>query len=285
MTRQSRTVNHLLLQDEWSVNDAWAVTAGIRYDDYSDFGSTTNPRIAVVWMGQPKLTSKFLYGRAFRAPSFSELYFRNNPAAIGNPDVTAETIDTYEVVFDYRPVRKVNLVLSLFKYRIDDLIDRAFGMPAKNTGEQKGSGFELEANWHVHSTLQLRSYYAFQNAEDAVTGADVPNAPQRQFYASAHWGFQPQWSIGTQLKWIADRKRAAGDPRAEISDYTIVDATLRRRQLLPNMDFAFSVRNLFDEDAREPSNFEPAHSQGATIAGDYPLAGRSLYGEVSFAFE
>lgn len=284
MTRQTRTVNHLFLQDEWTVNDDWAVTAGVRYDDYSDFGNTTNPRIAIVWMGQPKLTAKLLYGRAFRAPAFSELYFTNNPASLGNINVTSESIDTYEAVFDYRPVSEVNLVLSLFSYRIEDLINRSFGMPAANTGKQKGSGFELEGNWHVNARLQLRGFYAFQNAEDGVTGADVPNAPQQQFYASAHWGFQPQWFLGSQLKWIADRKRAAGDPRTEIADYTIVDATLRRLHLLPNMDFTFSIRNLFDEDARAPTNFEPAHSQGATIVGDYPLASRSFYAEIRFNY-
>ena len=284
MLRQSRTVNHLLLQDEWEVNDAWAVTTGVRYDDYSDFGNTTNPRIAIVWRGHPKLTTKLLYGRAFRAPSFSELYFINNPSAIGNVNVKPESIDTYEAVFDYRPVREFNLVLSIFSYRIEDLIDRSFGVPAANTGKQKGNGFELEANWHVSSQLQLRSFYAFQNAEDGVTAVDVPNAPQKKFYASAHWGFQPQWSLGTQLKWVADRKRAAGDPRVEIADYTIVDATLRRRNLLPNMDFALSVRNLFDDDVREPSTYDPTNSQGAAIAGDFPMAGRSLYGEINFHY-
>lgn len=284
MTRQTRTVNHLILQDEWAVNEDWAVTAGVRYDDYSDFGDTTNPRIAIVWMGRPTLTTKLLYGQAFRAPSFGELYFTNNPASLGNPNVTAESIETYEAVFDYRPVNEVNLVLSLFSYRIDDLINRSFGMPAANTGKQKGNGFELEGNWHVSSKLQLRGFYAFQNAEDGVTGADVPNAPQQQFYVSAHWGIQPQWFLGSQLKWIADRKRAVNDQRVEIANYTIVDATLRRHHLLPNMDLTFSIRNLFDEDAREPTNYEPAHSQGATIIEDYPLAGRSIYGEISFSY-
>jgi len=284
MSRETRTVNHLLLQDEWQVNQDWAVTAGVRYDDYSDFGNTTNPRVAVVWSGPSLLTTKLLYGRAFRAPAFSELYFRNNPAAIGNINVTSETIDTYEVVFDYRPFRELNVILSLFSYQIDDLIDREFGLPAENIGSQKGSGFELEANWHVSSRLQLRSFYAFQNAEDGATGKDVPNAPQQQFYASAHWGFLPQWFLGTQVKWIADRKRAPADIRNEISDYTMVDLTLRRHKILPNMDLALSARNLLDEDAREPSFFDPNNSQGAVIAADYPLAGRSFYGEVNFHF-
>ncbi|PCI15108.1 MAG: TonB-dependent receptor [Thiotrichales bacterium] len=283
MLRQARTVNHLSLQYEWEVNEAWAVTTGIRYDDYSDFGSTTNPRLAVIWRAHQKLTTKILYGRAFRAPSFSELYFINNPSVLGNPDVNAEQIETYEAVIDYRPVREFNLVLSIFDYRIEDLIDRS-GVAAHNIGKQDGSGFELEANWHVNAQLQLRGFYAFQNSEDGVTGADVPNAPQQQFYTSAHWGFQPQWSLGTQLKWIADRKRAADDDRPDIADYTVVDTTLRRRNLLPNMDFSFSVRNVFDEDVREPSVYDAGNSLGAAIANDYPMPGRSAYAEVSFNY-
>jgi len=284
MLKQARTVNHLLLQDEWEVNDAWAVTAGIRYDDYSDFGNTTNPRLAVVWRAHQKLTTKLLYGRAFRAPSFSELYFINNPSALGDVNVSAESIDTYEAVIDYRPTRTFNLVLSIFDYRIEDLIDRAPGVPAHNIGKQDGRGFELEANWHVSSKLQLRGFYAFQNAEDGMTGADVPNAPQQQFYTNLHWSFKPQWSLGTQLKWIADRKRAVGDPRADISDFTVVDATLRRRDVLPNMDVSFSVRNVFDEDIREPSIYDASNSQGATVANDFPMAGRSVYAEATFGF-
>jgi len=284
MLKQARTVNHLLLQDEWEVNDAWAVTAGIRYDDYSDFGDTTNPRLAVVWRTHQKLTTKLLYGRAFRAPSFSELYFINNPATLGNPNVNAETIDTYEAVIDYRPTRTFNLVLSIFDYRIEDLIDRSFGEPAQNIGKQDGHGFELEANWHVNSKLQLRGFYAFQHSKDGITGGDVPNAPQRQFYTNLHWSFQPQWSLGTQVKWIADRERAVGDPRTDISDFTVVDTTLRRRDVLPNMDVSFSVRNVFDEDIREPSIYDASNSQGATVANDFPMAGRSVYAEATFGF-
>ena len=59
-------------QDIWKFSRDWELTAGIRYDDYSDFGSTTNPRLALVWSATQRLTTKFLYSQAFRAPSFAE---------------------------------------------------------------------------------------------------------------------------------------------------------------------------------------------------------------------
>ena len=42
-----------------------------------------------------------LYGHAFRAPSFTELYF-NFPGITGNPALRAATIDTLEVALSYK---------------------------------------------------------------------------------------------------------------------------------------------------------------------------------------
>jgi len=55
------------------------LTFGIRLDKYSDFGSTKNPRPALVWNMNKELTGKLLYGETFRAPSFGELHFQSNP--------------------------------------------------------------------------------------------------------------------------------------------------------------------------------------------------------------
>jgi iron complex outermembrane receptor protein len=46
-------------------------------------------------------------------------------------------------------------------------------------------------------------------------------------------------------------------------------------------EVAFSVRNLFDNDAREPSLW---NGKAALIPNDLPLAGRNFYGEIRFHF-
>jgi iron complex outermembrane receptor protein len=63
----------------------------------------------------------------------------------------------------------------------------------------------------------------------------------------------------------------------EIDDYVIVDLTLHRQALLKHLDISLAARNIFDEDAREPSD-------GIKITDDYPLEGRSLWCEVSYKF-
>jgi len=52
--------------------EALTVEAAIRYDHYSDFGSTTNPKVAVDWTLGWGLTVRSSYGTSFRAPTFQE---------------------------------------------------------------------------------------------------------------------------------------------------------------------------------------------------------------------
>jgi outer membrane receptor protein involved in Fe transport len=285
---EERTVYYASLQDEWSLAPDWELTAGVRYDHYSDFGSTVNPRLALVWNTRHDLTTKFLYGRAFRAPSFAELYDINNPVILGNEDLEPEIINTGELAFDYRPTFDLRTGLNLFAYQIDDLIrfmpDPGGTSTAQNTDGQKGYGFELEFEWELSKQFSLSGNYAFQHSIDKETDSPVPNAPKQQLYLYGKWRFQPNWLLATQIKWIGDRHRAENDPRSDISDYTLVDLGVRSTKGLDKWELALGVRNLFDKDASEPSPYEPGLPAGSFIPDDYPLAGRSFYAEAQYRF-
>ena len=277
-----RTIYYLSLQNEWQFAPDWELTAGVRYDHYSDFGSTVNPRIALVWATSYNLTTKLLYGSAFRAPSFQEQFFSNNPVSLGNPNLEPETIDTWELAFNYHPSTELQSTLSLFSYKAKDLIEfvadaGATTSTAQNARDQDGYGFEWETDWKASNNLRIRANYAWQHSEDSISGDDIHDAPGQQFYISANWQFDPQWSLSSQLNWVGDRKRVAGDTRSEIDDYTLVNLSVRRQNILPNLDLALSALNLFDEGAREPSN--------GTIPDDYPLEGRRVWLELSYRFD
>jgi iron complex outermembrane recepter protein len=58
-----------------------------RYEDYSDFGDTTNPKFGVLWAPSETLTLRGTYGTAFRAPLFYELDdFDFSTALVDFPD-------------------------------------------------------------------------------------------------------------------------------------------------------------------------------------------------------
>ena len=275
MPDSSRRVKYLSLQDEWAFAPDWELTAGIRYDHYSDFGGTTNPRLALVWATDYNLTTKLLYGRAFRAPSYTELYFVNNPSTLGNPDLKPETIDVMELVFDYHPTFDLQTVVNIFRYDLDDLIDQVGGK-AQNVNDQDGHGIETDIVWQAMDKLDVFANYAWQHSEDSNTGATIADAPAHQASVGLRYQATDRCSVNPQVNWVADRARAAGDTRADISDYTLVDLTLRCNSRQWPMDLAASVHNAFDEDAREPS--------AAAIPNDFPLEGRSFYIEAAYHF-
>jgi iron complex outermembrane receptor protein len=250
---------YLSLQDVWTLSDSWEATLGVRYDDYSDFGDTINPRLALVWSGASDLIVKLLYGTAFRAPAYGELFARNNPAAVGTPTIQPEEIQTSELVFDYTPSRKLRMILNLYYSNIDGLIDLIPDPPPASTShylnarDQKSYGLELEWYWNVSSEFRIRGYYAYQNSKDKDTDALVPYIPKDQFFLAAHWIPTKDWYFTTKAKWINDMERVLGDPREPLDGHTRVDLTLGRNNIGANFDLAIAVRNVFDEDGRDPS--------------------------------
>jgi iron complex outermembrane receptor protein len=46
----------------------------LRYDDYSDFGSTTNPKIGLRWTPTQQLLFRANYGHGFRAPTLADMH-------------------------------------------------------------------------------------------------------------------------------------------------------------------------------------------------------------------
>nr|WP_158513155.1 TonB-dependent receptor [Immundisolibacter cernigliae] len=119
---ENRTIAYAFAQDEWNFRRDWTLTTGVRVDDYSDFGTTVNPRLALVWQTSYALTTKLLYGRAFRAPSFQELYAVNNPANLGNSSLNPETINTWELGLDWDAGRGLRAAANVFYYKMDDII-------------------------------------------------------------------------------------------------------------------------------------------------------------------
>ncbi|MDX8399077.1 MAG: TonB-dependent receptor [Gallionellaceae bacterium] len=283
---KSRSLEYISLQDEWSFARDWVATIGARYDQYSDFGGSFNPRLAMVWQTRNDLTTKLLYGRAFRPPALVELYPQNNPVTLGNPNLQPETIDTNELVFDYRPSAPWRMTLNLYNYKAKNLIrfepDGQGNSIAQNTGAQRGYGFELEGEWKARDNLKLGVNTGWVHAEDQATGRRIADVPAYQAQLWASWRPAPNWTQHCQASYIAARSRIANDPRSRINDYTLVNLSLRYRRPALKWETALLIRNLFGTDAREPSPGDPGLPGGAAIPGDYRLEGRKLMFELRY---
>jgi iron complex outermembrane receptor protein len=272
---RSRTVRYLYLQDVWHLAEHWELTAGARYDDHSDFGDTWNPRLALVWQTTDRLTTKLLYGEAFRAPYFQEL-FAETSFTLPNPALEPEKSDTWELSLAYAASSELHLGLALYRFRQRDFISPqpVAGLPKpqyQNSGEHVIRGVELEAWWQPSDALRLAANYSINDPDDSLFRAF--GAPERQAYLRADWQFLPNWHWNTQANWIGERGRRPGDTRPAVDDYLLTDTTLRYMGGR-DWELAVSVRNLFDADARDYTR--------SSIANDLPLPGRSLYLEARY---
>lgn len=280
---QQRQVKYFYAQDEWSFAPDWTLTAGLRHDSYTDAGTTTNPRLALVWDADVDLTVKLLYGTAFRAPSFTEQYSTNNPIGRGNPGIKPELNSTVELAFAWQANADLNWNLNFFRYQMKDIIrttpnsDPATGTTYNNAGRQHGNGFELEGQWQASREYRLSGHYSMQRSIDDSTGQDAGYAPRRHFYVRSDWTPSSDWMFSGQLNRVADRHRAAGDTRPQVPDYTTVDLTLRTTYRGNNRwNFATSVRNLFNADVREPSTYP------VRIPNDLPGAPRTFWLQATY---
>jgi iron complex outermembrane receptor protein len=278
-----RDIWYVSLQDEWQVSDDVALTAGVRYDKYSDFGSTVNPRLALVYSATDKLTLKALYGSAFRAPKAAELVFINNPTTLGNPDLKPEEIQTFELVFDYRFNSKLKGSLNAFNYESDELIELDDTFIFQNIGQQDGKGIEAELNWQVSEQLTTRINVSFLDAQLTDRNADKDQVPRFSSFLDLRYQFAPTWLMSVQSNWITGRERQLGDARPTIDDYHKVDVTLLWE---PGRQWSarLTARNVFNDDIREPSPNTALFSLGLGFPNDFPMEGRNVVFSISYLF-
>lgn len=273
---QKRRTAFFFLQDIWSLSKDWEFTGGLRYDRYSDFGGTLNPRVALVWQATEQLTAKIMYGKAFRAPSYLELYLTTgaNPP---NANLKPECSRTWETSFSYVPTRDLRLSLNLYDFERQHVIAPEVAAPLQFQNFERFTtrGIELEAQWQVSRSWRLAGNLSHMKNTDVTTPLRDVAIPMTQAYLRSDWGFLPKWNWDLQASWFDKRPLVAGDLRAPLGSVAVVDTTLRYRHD-KQWEFAASIRNLFDADVRDYSS--------TALWKNLPRPGRTVFGELRYAF-
>lgn len=73
-----RDITSLFLELNAPLLESLTLSAAVRYDDYSDVGDTTNPKIGLTWDVTDAFTLQGSWGTSFRAPSVTD----SNPKAV-----------------------------------------------------------------------------------------------------------------------------------------------------------------------------------------------------------
>ncbi|MDY6982552.1 MAG: TonB-dependent receptor [Pseudomonadota bacterium] len=127
------------------------VSLAARYDEYDDFGSTSNPKVGITWEPFDGLSVRASYGTSFRAPALSDLRApgeanifgtaddplsptgRSNGLTIrgGNPNLKPEEAETRTLGFEWVPASLPDMSLDVSYFSIDyeEQLGSAFGAP------------------------------------------------------------------------------------------------------------------------------------------------------------
>jgi outer membrane receptor for ferrienterochelin and colicins len=250
------------IQDEYKMLNNLTINAGVRYDHYDTFGSTTNPRLAFIYNPFEKTTFKLLYGTAFRAPNAYELYYNDGDiSSKSNSDLKSETIKTYELVYEQFIGNNLRGTASAFYYKIDDLItlttdpsDNLLVFENIDNVEAKGVEFELEGN--LWDGLRGRISYTFQETKDKKTGEILTNSPRHLARLNLIVPLiKEKLFVGMEEQYTSKKKSLAGD---FTDDYFITNLTLFSQNLLKNLEASATVYNLFDKKYGDPGSEEHA---------------------------
>jgi iron complex outermembrane receptor protein len=269
----------LYLQDEFMIFENLILNAGVRYDRQDSFGSSTNPRAALIYNPFESTTLKLIYGRAFRAPSAYELFYES-ATFIPNPDLDPEEIQTAEFVFEQELGPYLRFVGSAYYSEIDDLITLTT-LPSGdlmflNAEDLESHGIELRLDGRFLHDIAATISYSAQRTQDDDFESRLTNSPQHlaKFHLSAPLLTEYVFA-GTELLYMSKRKTVKG---FGVGDHFVANLTLSSGRLpIEGLKLAFSVRNLFDNRYSDPASEE--HTQNG-IEQD----GRLLFVEASYGF-
>lgn len=277
----TRHIWSVYIQDTWDITDDISLTLGARHDEYNDFGNATSPRSGLTWKFMENATLKFLYGEAFRAPSFLEMFTVNQPARLGNEDLDPEIIRTMEMGLMYTFNKHVTSSISYFNNNIKNLIMlRALDTASEtwqydNFGDAHIQGFEVETKVNVSPGNYVFFNYTFQDPEDDH-GNELP-------FVAKHKGniginAQPCRYINTNASafFSGKRYREEDDSRDDMSSYALVNLSITGRNFFRTMNVQGTIFNVFDKDYKDPGP--------VSIAEDLPRPGRTYFVGLSYQF-
>ena len=234
----SRDIIGVYAQYQGEIYKDLHLTLGVRHDDYSDFGSSTNPRSALVYNVSESTSVKVLYSSAYRAPTRIELDTRNNGVVSGNQDLDAEEIDSYEFIISHEFSNQI-LNISLYRNELKNIIVPK-GTTFKNAGNGSHKGLELDYEAVFFDTLSTRLTYTHlidQPDEGFRTSDNLASAIINYKFKKFNFNVNGYFNDSVENNFNGVKEK--------IDSYIITNAKVTYA-FTKNLNFYLQANNLFD---------------------------------------
>lgn len=261
---RSRDIYAAYLQDDWTPSRYFNLVGGIRYDHYSDFGETINPRVAMAFYPAAGLDIKLQYATAFRAPTFKELYDETDLQFTGNPALKPEKIETMEAGAGYTYAANSFVRINTYRQTLTDYITTLFNTSMasvtryENGGKLETNGAGIEAKHTFESGAFFMWNASIFNAKDIVSDSYLTQVPQLR--GNAVLGVElPAGFNGTLTYNYYGTSKANARTSQEIiqgradveGPFNIVNLALTKKNAMRGVNIKLSAFNLLNADYRE----------------------------------
>lgn len=265
-----------LIYNEKSHNSILSSTAGVRYDFNQFVGgngiSELSPKFALLYSPEVKsklfenISYRLLIGRAFRAPSIAELYFKKELFGgfefIYNPNLKPEEMISIELGLRKQYTNRFTLDFAFFYNLYNDLIQYVNIGPTplgpfqvQNIAKAQIKGFEVLLNYQSAFNVLTKplSYkyevsYSYIDARDLSDKRDndyLPYKPKHLFNFNVGLNYSG-FDLFIYGKYVGKVDEVLFFKYEEPDAYFLLNATLGKT-LSNHIQLMFSVNNLFNK--------------------------------------
>ncbi len=270
-----------------------SLTAGVRLDRNSVFEERISPRAALFLGPSDRYGLKLLYAEGFRNPSPEEAFFDDGVDYIGNPDLKAETIRSYEAVLWGRPLDgRLSTRLSAFLWQADDLLEQEqvdigggeMRIKFLNLGALTARGLEGEMSYRNSTGWLVFAGTGLTEVENADTHVTALNSPS--LTASGGVSTPAIAGVGhvsTELVYVGRRKTRQRMLKARA--FLDWNATVYVPDFWGGVDLTIGARNIFGRREEVPAQedfdrTDPAELRLPTMPGE----GREFFARLGYRY-
>jgi outer membrane receptor for ferrienterochelin and colicins len=245
-------------QDEFAIASKLTLSAGLRYDHYSNFGGTTNPRLGLIYHLFHPTTLKLLYGTAFRAPEPYELSPDFGSFYDDNPKLGPEKIRSIEGVVEQGLGQHFSVSGSVFRNWLSDLISLQTLSNGQseyfNSDQAVATGAEVELDGHMAGGIKGRASYSYVDAEEPTTHRVLTNSPHHLGKLDVSYPIvQHRLFASVDAQYTSSVQTLAGN---NINGFSVLNFTLLGHALGKHVDLSGSVYNVFNKKYFNPGRPE-----------------------------
>ena len=164
------------------------VNLSARLDDYSNFGTQINPSLDLLYKINDAIKFHGLISRAYRVPTFNDLYWPDEGWAKGNINLKPEKGIVGEMGFDTRINKYLTSGLTYYRSNYKQLIqwsDNGSGVwQPMNVSSAVINGLEFENKIFILNNLDLNINYTYMVAKDEKTHKYLVYQPEQKIDSS-----------------------------------------------------------------------------------------------------